>query len=226
MTTMQKMGGVAALINGVAYIIGMGLFFTFLGPLMEANPAEYLAFMVDNQGLMATWNLIIYLVTGVFTVPLALALHDRLKDSAPALMQVATAFGLVWVATVISSGMVIINDLGVLGDIHAKDPAQAATVWLSLSAVEHGLGGAIELPGGLWVLLTSLAGLRSASLPKALNYFGLVVGAAGIVMVVPALGEAGSVFGLGAIVWFLWVGIVLLRSGRRAHTIAGARLAS
>jgi hypothetical protein len=224
--TMQKMGGIAALINGAAYIIGMGLALTLLAPIMAAEPAEYLAFLADNQTLMEIWHLIIYLVAGVFMVPLVLALHERLKDGAPALMQVATAFGLVWVATVISSGMIIVNDVGVLVDLQAKDPAQAATVLLGLSAVETGLGGAIELPGGLWLLLTSLAGLRSASLPKALNYLGLAVGAAGIVTVIPALGEAGSVFGLGAIVWFLWAGIVLLRSGRPAHTIAGTRLAA
>jgi hypothetical protein len=226
MTTMQKMGGIAALINGAAYIIGMGLAFTLLAPIMAAEPAEYLAFLSNNQGLMATWHLIIYLVTGVFTVPLALALHERLKDGAPALMQVATAFGLVWVATVISSGMIIVNDVGVLADLQAKDPAQAATVWRALSAVENGLGGAIELPGGLWVLLTSLAALRSASLPKALGYLGLLVGGSGIVMVIPQLAAAGSAFGLGAIVWFVWVGIVLLRGDRRTRNLAGARLAS
>jgi hypothetical protein len=223
---MQKMGGIAALINGAAYIVGMGLVFTLLAPIMAAEPAEYLAFLADNRSLMEIWHLIIYLVAGVFMVPLVLALHERLKDGAPALMQTATAFGLVWVATVISSGMIIVNDVGVLADLHAKDPAQATTVFLGLSAVEHGLGGAIELPGGLWLLLASLAGLRSPSLPKALNYLGLAVGAAGIVTVVPLLGDAGAVFGLGAILWFVWAGIVLLRSGRPAHTIAGARLAS
>jgi hypothetical protein len=223
---MQKMGGVAALINAAAYIIGMGLAFTLLAPIMAAEPAEYVAFLANNRGLMEIWHLIIYLVAGVFMVPLVLALHERLKDGAPVLMQMATAFGLVWVATVISSGMIIVNDVGVLADLQAKDPAQAATVWLALSAVENGLGGAIELPGGLWVLLTSLAALRSASLPKALNYLGLLVGAAGIVTVIPQFAAAGSVFGLGAIVWFLWVGVVLLRSGRRARVGAGARLAS
>jgi len=225
MSNLQRMGGAAALINGVAYIVGFGIAFTFLAPVMEAAPGEYLAFMADNEGLLHVWHLLIYLVAGVFMVPLALALHERLKDGAPALMQTATAFGLVWVATIISSGMVIITDLRTLPELYAKDPAQATTVFLAVSAVERGLGGAIELPGGLWLLLASWAGLRAGGLPRTLNYLGLLVGGAGIATVVPGLADAGMVFGLGAIVWFLWVGVVMLRGGAPAPGLARASLA-
>lgn len=224
MNNLQKMGGLAALVNGIAYIVGIGLVVTYLAPIMDSAPAEYLAFMVDNQTLLHLWHLLIYLVAGVFMVPLALALHERLKDGAPALMQAATAFGLVWVATVISSGMVIVNDLRLLPELYAKDPAQATTVFLALSAVERGLGGSIELPGGLWLLLVSLAGLRAGGLPRALNYFGLLIGGCGIATAFPLIDIVGYGFGIGAIGWFLWVGVVLLR-GARAPRLAGARLA-
>jgi hypothetical protein len=70
----------------------------------------------------------------------------------------------------------------------------------------------VELPGGLWMLLVSWAAWRSKELPTALNYLGLVVGMAGILTAVPALGELGVAFGLGSIVWFIWLGIVMLRS--------------
>ena len=46
-----------------------------------------------------------------------------------------------------------------------------------------------------------------------LNYLGLVIGGAGIVSVVPALAEIFIfLFALGQIVWFVWLGIVMLRS--------------
>jgi hypothetical protein len=35
---------------------------------------------------------------------------------------------------------------------------------------------------------------------------------AGILTAVPALGELGVAFGLGSIIWFIWLGIVMLRS--------------
>jgi len=210
---LQKMGGISALINAAAYIVGFALAFTLLAPVMNAaDPSQYVAFLAGNQTLMVTWYIIIYLIAGVFMVPLALALHARLKANTSALMQNATAFGLIWAATIMISGMIQVNDVGVLADLYGKDPAQATTVWLALSAVERGIGGVIELPGGVWVLLVSWAALRAGGLPRALSYLGVVIGLAGIVTIVPALGEGGTIFGLGFILWFIWAGIVMVRS--------------
>jgi len=41
---------------------------------------------------------------------------------------------------------------------------------------------------------------------------GIVIGVAGLPTVVPALGPAVFLYGLGLIVWFVWVGIVMLRA--------------
>ncbi len=214
MRDLQRVGGIAALINAAAYIVGFGMALTLLAPVMDSDPDQYVAFLADNQTLMVAWYIIIYLIAGVFMVPLALALHERLKANAPALMQNATAFGLIWVVTIIISGMIQVNDVGIISDLYSKNPAQAATVMLALGAVERGIGGAIELPGGIWILLVSWASLWAGGLPKALNYLGLAIGLAGIVTIVPALGEGGSVFGLGFIVWFIWAGLVM--SGNRS----------
>ncbi len=211
---LQKMGGVAALIEAATYVVGFVLLFTLLAPTFtgDVDPDRFVAFLADNQAIMYIWNLIIYVVNGIFLVVLALALHERLKAGSPALMQTATAFGLIWAALVIASGMLIINDLGVVADLYGEDPAQAASVWLALDSVEKGLGGGVEIPGGLWILLTSWAALRAGGLPRALNYLGVVIGVAGILTVAPTLDVLEAVFGLGFIVWFVWVGIVMLRS--------------
>lgn len=212
MNDLQKVGGVAALIQAAAYVVGVGLALTLLAPVLDADPERYVAFLAENQALLYGWHLIIYVVSGVFLVVLALALHERLGVGSPALARTATAFGLIWAGLVIASGMLIISDLGVVADLYGNDPAQATSVWLALSAVEEGLGGAVELPGGIWVLLASLAALRAGELPRALNYLGGVIGVAGILTVVPALGEpGGTVFGLGFIAWFAWVGVVMLQ---------------
>jgi hypothetical protein len=141
-----------------------------------------------------------------------------LQGGSPALAQTATAFGLIWSGLVIASGMLIINNMGVVIDLYGRDPAQAASVWVGLKAVEDGLGGGVELPGGLWVLLVSWAALRTGALPKALNFLGVVIGLAGLLTLVPTLDLFEAVFGLGFIIWFIWAGIVLLRS--RASTAA------
>ena len=79
--------------------------------------------------------------------------------------------------------------------------------------MSHGLGfGNGDILGGLLTLLVSLAALRAGGLPKGLNILGLLVGAVGIITIIPALNALTGVFGLGQIIWFIWLGIVLLRS--------------
>lgn len=166
---------------------------------------------------MYIWNQIIYLLFGVLLVVLVLALHRRLQAGSPILAQTAAAFGLIWAALVIASGMIFnVGLLGTVVDLHGQDPAQATSAWLAISSVQNGLGGGNEIVGALWILLVSWAALRSGRLPKALNYVGLLVAVAGILTVVPPLEMLGAVFGLGSIVWFLWLGIVMLRSSPAA----------
>ncbi|MCG2786270.1 MAG: hypothetical protein L6461_14325, partial [Anaerolineae bacterium] len=62
-----------------------------------------------------------------------------------------------------------------------------------------------------WTLLISLAALRGGGLPKALNFFGLLVGALGIISILPGLTDLVGMFGLSQIIWFSGLGIILLR---------------
>ena len=211
----QKTGGVAALIAAATFVVGFALYLTLLASAdygsLDVDPVQHAAFLADNQAIMYAWNMIIYVAFGVCLVVLALALHGRLKAGSPAMVQTATAFGLIWAGLMFASGMVANIGASAVVDLYAKDPAQAASLWLTRQFVIDGLGGGNEIVGGLWVLLLSWAALRAGGLPKALNYLGLVIGAAGLVTVVPALGDVGAIFGLGSIVWFIWLGIVMLR---------------
>jgi hypothetical protein len=79
--------------------------------------------------------------------------------------------------------------------------------------VTEGLGGSGgELLGGLWVLLVSVAALRTGGLPKVLKWLGVAIGTAGVLSVVPVLKDLAYGFGLLQIVWFVWLGIVMLRT--------------
>lgn len=213
MSKLQKVGGLAALYEAAAYVVGMAFFMLVVDYSSVVNPLEKVSLLVEHQIGLFTMNIVIYVAFGVLLVVLALALHDRLKSAAPATIRTATVFALIWATIVIASGMIANVGMGVVIDLQATDPAQAATVWLAIDSVVEGIGGGVEILGGLWVLLISWVALRAGSLPRVLNVLGLLVGAAGILSTIPALGEIGGlVFGLGQIVWFVWLGFVLILS--------------
>ncbi len=216
----QRIGGIASLIEAATFVVGIVMFVTVLADYTSGDPtpAESVGFLVDNQAALYVWNAIIFIVFGIALVPVVLALHERVKDGSPALAQTATAFGLVWVGLVLAAGMVTNIGIGTVADLHDTNPDQAATVWSALDSVQNGLGGGNEIAGGVWVLLISLAALRTAALPTGLNYLGAVSGAAGLITVVPALEPVGAVFGVGLIVWFTWLGTVLLRDSQPEST--------
>lgn len=212
MQNIQKMGGWGSLVNSAAYLIGIIIAFTIVKPVLDADPQEYVEFLVDNHTALYVWHFILYILAGVFMVPMVLGVHDRLKDGNLALAQIATGFGLIWAGLVIASGLLILTDMNLIIDLYDRDPVQAIATYETLASVEDALGGAIELPGGLWVFLLSIVALGAGEFPKALNYLGMIIGVAGILTLIPALADFGAIFGIGFIIWFAWAGLDLLRN--------------
>lgn len=212
MNHLQKVGAVAAILHSAAYIIAIGLYLSFLSPIIDASPEQYVALLADYKDIMFIWILIAYLVAGFCLVPVTLALYERLKTASPALIQTSTVLGFIWAALIISSGNLMIHGFDEIADLYARNPAQAETVYVTLKIVENGIVSANELTGGLWILLLSWAALQIGELNKALNSLGLGIGMVGVLTLVPPLAEMTKMlFGLSMIAWFAWAGIILLR---------------
>lgn len=215
MTQLQKWGGAAALYEALAYIIGFIGFIAVVNVGGSTDPLEKITAIRENQGVLTALMLIVYVAWGGSLVVLSLALHERLEGHKSALARTATAFGLIWAMLVIASGMIYNVGMETVVDLAATNPEQAATVWLAIESVFNGLGGGVEIVGGIWVLLLTVVGLRSGIFARGLHYLGLVVGVAGVISVIPALSEIGaSIFGLAQIVWFAWLGIAMLRQSQ------------
>ena len=213
----QKVGGFAALYLAAAYVAAMPYFLVFVKYQSAVDPAEKVALLVSNHDSMRAMYLVTYIIFGIVLAVLALALYARLKDGTPTLAQAATAVGLIWAFVLVASGMIFNAGMGAVVGLHGANPAQAVSAWQAIEPVAQGLGGSGgELLGGLWVLLVSVAALRTGALPKALNWLGVAIGAAGVLSVVPVLSDLAFVFGLLQIVWFVWLGIVMLRTTARA----------
>jgi hypothetical protein len=208
---LQRIGGIAALIEAALYVTGFAMFLTVLDPAGYVGHAQKVAFLADNQVSLFIANLLIYVVFGVVLVVLVLALHARLKNEAPATMRTATAFGLIWAGLVIASGMIANIGNSTVIALFSENQDQAVSLWLAMSTLQEALGGGNEIVGGLWVLLSSCAALRAAKLAKVLNYIGVLVGLSGILTAVPTFDVLMDVFGIGQIVWFTWLGIVMVQ---------------
>lgn len=134
------------------------------------------------------------------------------------LAPVATALAMIWAGLVLAAGMIVNLSLGTVSDLADTNPTQAEAVWSGLDTVQNGLGGGNEIVGEVWILLVSWAATQSRVLPRALNYLGSVSGAAGVATIVPALEPVGLIFGLGLIVWFAWLGFVMIRDNSELTT--------
>ena len=175
------------------------------------DAAEVVAFTVENQALLITWNTVIYILNALALAVLVVALSGHLKAASPEWGSMALAFGLVWTTLVLGAGMIANVTTERVVALAPTDSALAVQTWEVLHAVELGLGGGNEIAGGVWILCVSLAGLLHRAFGKVVVGLGLLTGLGGLLTILPPLGDvAGAVFGLGAIAWFIAVGLALL----------------
>jgi hypothetical protein len=212
----HRVGGLAALYLAAAYILAMPYFLVFVKYQGVVDRFEKVALLVGNHNSMQAMHLITYVLFGIVLAVLALTLFSRLRDGSPILAQAATAVGLIWAFVLVASGMIFNAGLAAVVGLHVTSPAQAVSAWQAIEPVTEGLGGSGgELLGVLWVLLVSVTALRTGGLPRLLNWLGVAIGTAGVLSVVPVLKDLGYAFGLLQIAWFMWLGIVMLRTTSR-----------
>jgi hypothetical protein len=217
----RKVGGFAALYLALAYIAAMPYFLLVVDYTGATTVADKVALVLANYASMYAMYLVTYVILGIVLGVLVISLHDRLQAGGRLLGRVASAVGLLWAFVLVASGMVFNYGMTTLVGLSQSDPTQAGVVWQAIEPVALGLGGAGgEILGGLWVLLVSVAALRSGILPRAHSWLGVVIGVAGIVSVVPVLHEVAYLFGLLQIVWFAWLGVALLRGRGSVATVA------
>ncbi|MFK7920001.1 MAG: hypothetical protein AB8G14_18140 [Ilumatobacter sp.] len=209
---LTKIGGAAALLAAGTFAYGIAMFATTFADYVDpdATPAGSVDFLVDHQGSLLAWYIGIFVVFGAALVPMGLALRQRLA-ARPFLANAGMVFAAIWAALMFATGMISNIGIEAVANLAESDPERAVTVWSSIDIVTDGLGGGNELVGGIWILLVSVAGLLTARLPQWLNITGVVSAIAGVLTVIPAFEAIEMVFGLGSIVWFIGIGIALIK---------------
>jgi hypothetical protein len=219
----RRTSGFAALYLAAALVAAMLYFLVGTNMPSVTDPGEQVQLLVDHQLGLHLMYLIAYVAFGLVLAVLALGLHERLAGIAPATSRVASVVGLIWAGVLVASGMVFIVGMNSVVDLNTTDPAAAVNAWQAIYPVTLGLGGAGgEVLGGTWLLLVNLVALRGHALPTWLSWSGLIAGAAGIISAVPGLAAVAVLFGLLIIVWFVGLGVTLLREHQVPVEVAPA----
>lgn len=219
------MGVWAALYLAGAYLLAIPFFLVVVDYPSATEPAEKVRLLVDHHAAMRVMYLISYVVFGIVLAVLALALHERLRTSAPALMTVATGAALLWAGVLVASGLIFNAGMAAVVHEFPTDPARAVAMWQAIEPVAAGLGGSGgELLGGVWLLLVSVAVLRSVALPARLGWFGAATGVIGLLSVVTVLADVAVVLGLLQLVWFLWLAVAFRRGTEQSPAVVASAI--
>jgi len=208
---LQKIGGICAIIEALIYIFAFIIYGGVLVyPSENASAVEKLNFLTDNYLILSILNFISYVLFGILLAVLVLAIHQRLEKFSPYATKLTSTFGIIWVGLVIASGMIANIGLNSVIEIGIEEPENAMVIWSCITIISEGLGGGNEIVGGIWVLLLSLIALKRRLLSKPLIFLGIIVGTVGVLTIYP-LGIFTEVFGISQIIWFFWIGILMIR---------------
>jgi hypothetical protein len=150
-------------------------------------------------------------VFGVELIPLIISINEIFIEKTTIWTKATPIFGFIWSGMVISSGMIGVIGIDSVASIHTTDTNTALTSWKTIEAIQNGIGGGVKIVGGIWVFIISVTSLNHNKFGKILNYFGLIIGGVGILTIIPGLKELGAIFSLTQIVWFILIGVTLIK---------------
>lgn len=218
MNKLQKLAGASAIFEALIYIVAFVYFGAFWAYPTEGSPLEKMTYLAENQLAFSTIYFLIYVVFGICLSVLVVGLYEKLKSTNNPLVKVGSVFGFVWVVLVIASGMLANIGLSHAIDLMDLSAEKAFDMWRIMTVLIESLGGGNELVGGLWVLLISLASLKAEKFPRGLCLLGIAVGISGVATVYPAE-VLTEIFGVTQIIWFIWLGMSMLRQSGANNSI-------
>lgn len=216
---LQRAGGIAAIICALTYLFGFVLFFGLLDAPSDSSNKGHLHFLISQRDTFFLGYIVIGIVFSLSLLLLNQSLEARFKSRMPNFAKYTGALGHIWATFVLASTFIFLVSLPFLANFADTDEDSAVVVLKSVDIVVDALGGGIELLGAIWVLILSFMGIKANVYTKALHVIGVAVGIAGILTLFSGLSlltgnmvfEASTaIFGLGQIIWFVWLGITMV----------------
>lgn len=217
----QKFGGISAIALAFTYVFGFILFFGILNIQDGLNELERLDFMLNNRDAFYIGYLVIGVLFSFLLMFLVQVLSWRFKQGLQQINHYASAVGYIWATCVLISSLIFLTSLAPIAKYKELDPQQGLIIKQTVSIVVNALGGGIELVGALWVLLISYLGLRLKVYHFSVHWLGIIIGVVGVLTLFSGLSFLSSyvffdfataVFGLGQIIWFLVLGVLMIKA--------------
>jgi hypothetical protein len=227
----MRWGAICAIASGIVFLVPL-LFYFYLLPKAGSSathaldPTSFLPWMAVHGSVRIAlwWTVSLAFLIVLLGVPYAL--RKKLQDLSPAAAHLAELAGILGAFTVILASLLLAAGEEPLAQayVEASEEARSAIVavyqWQRLAtALLFDVLGFVLL--GVWIVVSSVAGLHSRNLPRGISYFGMVTAllcfsfAAGYMTKLAWLGEGG----LGALAflavpaWLIWLGTVFWRVG-------------
>lgn len=192
---------VSAFYCGLAYIIGMLGFLLILQ--WPDTQAEQLALLAESATTLHWLYVIVYQFWALAMLLLSVSFAHRFVAVHPVSSTLFIVLGGVWAALVLASGFLFNASLPHTLSLYAEDQQQAMQFWQQMGVIISALGGGNELVGGIWMAVAGYLLSQTTKKPKAIIVLSWLAALAGVSSAFPGFGNAGLVFGLVQILWFL-----------------------
>lgn len=227
MRDVRKLGGVAALVEAVFFLIVPVLFLLVLPRLGltlmdQGDPSKLLTFSIKNP-LLILFD-VAAVIAAAAIVALALVMQEQLREAAPLAMRGAVIAASIGAGLLVASGIGDSYDLLGMGQLYAANHTMATTAYAAVGTLAIGLFFAGLLAYGVWALVTSWVAQRSGAYSPAQNYLGM---AWGVLAILCVFATASPTFYLLAllvpivgVIWTAWLAARMLQVAPGGRVLA------
>ncbi len=208
---LKSLAGAAFIGMALCYITLFIIYGALLNTPSDANTAEKIAYLIENKGLYNFTYILGYVLFSCLLCFCVYVIGNLYQQVSKPAIAMATLFGYFWVVVLLCAGMIGISSNELLASYSPSNPAAAEVIYYARVLLTESLGGGIEFIGGVWLLLLGAVSWRHGLFSKSLSVFTMVKGAVGVITLFCADSVLRDLFGITGIVWFIWMGIVMIK---------------
>lgn len=198
MLNSQKSGGISAIVNAVVAAAMLVVALVLIGPAALTDPAKLIDMAINNPTPLYIQDTLKIISAGI-SVILILVLLGFLNQKNSTALKVGAGAGFLAVICLVANAAI-----SLYATINVPTFLANGETGTTLNLVIATLGLATLILNGIWFLLLHWVAIKTKSLPKALAYLGLTMGALSL------LPPFGILVLLLSIVWSVWMGMILI----------------